>query len=382
MQNISYLFEGVEDPRTSNATRHDLNDMLIIGLMTIICGGEGCTDMAVFGREKEDFLRQFLKLDHGIPSHDAFSDLFRIIDPKGLQIALLRLVGGWQEYFGDDVIAIDGKALRRSFAEASKRSPLHLVQAFATQTGVVLGQVRVADKSNEITALPALLELLSIAGRTVTLDAMHTQRSTAETILAQNGHYVLALKGNQGTLNEDVRLYMEDPPLGADITVSDDVVEKGHGRIETRRARVSTDIEWVQERHDWPGLKAFGAVEAERYIKGKTTSETRYFLMSETLSPEQLLTKVRLHWGIENSLHWVLDVTMNEDQQRTRAGHGAENMALMRRMAINMVRVVPEKKKTSMRSKLKRAGWNNNYLLEILIGAKVQLNEDEKVQKR
>ncbi len=276
----------------------------------------------------------------------------------------------------------NGKALRRSFAEASNRSPLHLVQAFATATGVVLGQVRVADKSNEITALPALLELLSIAGKTVTLDAMHTQRSTADTILAQNGHYVLALKGNQGTLNEDIRLYLEDPPAGAEMTVSDDVVEKGHGRIETRRARVSTDIEWVQERHDWPGLAAFGAVEAERYIKGKTTSETRYFLLSEILSPEQLLTKVRSHWGIENSLHWVLDVTMNEDQQRTRVGHGAENMALMRRMAINMVRVVPEKKKTSMRSKLKRAGWNNSYLLEIIIGAKVQLNEDEKVQKR
>jgi len=269
--------------------------------------------------------------------------------------------------------------LRRSFTAASKRSPLHLVQAFASETGVVLGQVRVSDTSNEITALPALLDLLSITGKTVTLDAMHTQRSTAKEILAQKGNYVLALKGHQGTLHKDVRLAMDDPPSAATMSVSEAVTETGHGRIETRRAWVSTDIDGLQERHAWPGLAACGAVQAERNIKGKTTRETRYFLLSEPLAPDQLLTKVRKHWGIENSLHWVLDATMNEDQQRTRTDHGAKNMALMRRMAINMARVVPEQKKSSMRSKLKRAGWNNNYLLEIIIGAKIQLNEIEKV---
>jgi len=172
---------------------------------------------------------------------------------------------------------------------------------------------------------------------------------------------------------------MDDPPSAAMMSVSEAVTETGHGRIETRRAWVSTDIDGLQERHAWPGLAACGAVQAERNIKGKTTRETRYFLLSEPLAPDQLLTKVRKHWGIENSLHWVLDATMNEDQQRTRTDHGAKNMALMRRMAINMARVVPEQKKSSMRSKLKRAGWNNNYLLEIIIGAKIQLNEIEKV---
>lgn len=207
MQTCIDLFEGIEDPRTSNATRHDLHDMLMIGLLTIISGGEGCSDMAIFGREKEDFLRRFLRLEHGIPSHDSFSRLFRNLDTSGLQDVLLRLVMGWSERLGDDVIAIDGKALRRSFADASRRSPLHLVQAFASEAKLVLGQVRVSDRSNEITALPILLDLLDIDGRTVTVDAMHTQRSTAETIVERNGHYILALKGNQGTLNEDVRLY-------------------------------------------------------------------------------------------------------------------------------------------------------------------------------
>ena len=382
MQTCIDLFEGIEDPRTSNATRHDLHDMLMIGLLAIICGGEGCTDMAIFGREKEDFLRRFLKLEHGIPSHDAFSDLFRILDPAGLQHVLLRLVRGWGERFGEDVIAIDGKALRRSFADTSRRSPLHLVQAFASEAKLVLGQVRVSDKSNEITALPALLDLLDIDGRTVTVDAMHTQRSTAETVVERNGHYILALKGNQGTLNEDVRLYMEDPDFAHATDMSPDVVEKDHGRIETRRAGVCTDIDWLQERHGWPGLVAIGSVGSERHVKGNTTSETRYFLMSEALDPSVFLSRVRAHWGIENSLHWVLDVTMNEDQQRTREGNGAENMAMMRRMALNMVRGMRERKKTSVRSKLKRAGWNNDFLLEIIQAASYGMAEYEKIQKR
>ena len=172
---------------------------------------------------------------------------------------------------------------------------------------------------------------------------------------------------------------MDDPPSAVPMSVSEAVTETGHGRIETRWAWVLTDIDGIQERHVWPGLTACGAVQAERSIKGKTTRENRYFLLSEPLAPDQLLTKVWKHWRIENSLHWVLEVTMNEDQQRTRTGHGAANMALMQRMAVNMARVVPEQKKSSMRSKLKQAGWNNNYLLEIIIGTKIQLNEIEKV---
>ena len=211
MQDFARIFDGVEDPRTSNATRHDLHEMLMIALLCVICGGQTCTDMELFGRSKEQFLRRFMTLEHGIPSHDAFSALFRILDPDCLGRALLRLAADWAERLGPDVIAIDGKTLRRSFEDAAKRTPLHVVNAFATGARLTLGQVKVDGKSNEITAMPALLELLDIEGSTVTVDAMHTQRATAETITAKGGAYVLALKGNQETLHDDVRLHMADP---------------------------------------------------------------------------------------------------------------------------------------------------------------------------
>ncbi len=384
MQDLKVIFEGVEDPRRSNATRHDLHEMLMIALLCALCGGEGCSDMALFGRCKESFLRRFMKLEHGIPSHDAFSDLFNALDPKGLNAALLRLAGGWAERLGDGVVAIDGKALRRSFADATERSALHLVQAFATGAGVVLGQVRVSGKSNEITAMPALLDLLDLRGRTVTADAMHTQRATAEQVTARGGDYVLALKGNQGSLHGDVEKYMEDPQMSGNIDVSEELVEKGHGRIETRRARVCHDVDWLRETHDWPGLAAFGAVDATRETRDGTAAGTRYFIMSGTLSPERLLEAVRAHWRIENSLHWVLDVAMNEDQQRNRIGNGPENLAMMRRMALNLVRSARERRGVSMRGRMKMAGWDHDVLLE-LVRAAADLSEEARkmeVQKR
>jgi len=194
MQDLNVIFEGVKDPRRSNATRHDLHEMLMIALLSTLCGGEGCSDMALFGRCKEAFLRRFLKLEHGIPSHDAFSDLFNALDPDGLDTALARLISGWAERLGDDVIAIDGKALRRSFADAADRSPLHLVQAFAAEAGIVPGQVRVSDRSNEITAMPALPALPAPEGMTVTDGAMDGRRETAERVTARGGAYVLASK--------------------------------------------------------------------------------------------------------------------------------------------------------------------------------------------
>ena len=202
MQEFSALFEGVEDPRCSNATGHSLHEMLMIALLSVLCGGEGCADMERFGRAKEPFLRRFMVLAHGIPSHDAFSDLFNALDPGGLQRVLLRLLEDWSALLKDDVIAIDGKSLRRSFADAAARSPVHLVQAFAARARVVLGQVKVADKSNEIAAMPKLLEMLALKGRIVTADAMHTQRAAAESITARGGDYVLALKGDQASLHD------------------------------------------------------------------------------------------------------------------------------------------------------------------------------------
>jgi len=258
MEEFSQLFEGVSDPRRSNAKRHDLHEMLMIALLSVLCGGEGCHDMSLFGRSKEKFLRRFMTLNHGIPSHDAFSDLFNSLDPKSLQPVMQRLLGDFARNLGggsDPVIAIDGKALRRSFDKASGKSPLHLVQAFAAEARLVLGQVAVDQKSNEITAIPELLTLLDVKGRIITADAMHTQRATSEAVCARGGDYVLALKGNQGTLFEDAKLYLDDPEF-SDNCQTFQSVDAGHGRIETRTALVSTDIGWLQERHNWPGLSA------------------------------------------------------------------------------------------------------------------------------
>ena len=374
MREISQLFEGVEDPRRSNATRHDLCEMLMIGLLCVMCGGEGCVDMARFGRSKLEFLLKFMKLEHGIPSHDAFSDLFNALDPGGLHDALLKLASGWGELLKDDVIAVDGKALRRSFKDAASRSPLHLVHAFAAQSRLVVGQVRVDAKSNEITAMPKLLELLDVKGRIITADAMHTQRSTAEEVTRRRGDYVLALKGNQEKLHDEVRFHFADPDNAEKMLFCKDL-DKDHGRIELREATVCHDVQALQDLHHWPGLEAVGKVEATREIKGKRETETRFFLLSSKMTPERFLGAVRAHWAVENSLHWVLDVTMNEDAQRNRTGSGPENLALMRRLALNIARAHPGK--DSMRGKLKKAAWRNEYLLELIRSA-VKVKEAKK----
>lgn len=379
MQDFARIFDGVKDPRTSNATRHDLHEMLMTALLCVICGGQTCTDMELFGRSKEEFLRRFMRLEHGIPSHDAFSALFRILDPDCLGGALLRLAADWAGRLGPDVIAIDGKTLRRSFEDASKRTPLHLVNAFAAGARLALGQVRVDGKSNEITAMPALLELLDIEGSTVTVDAMHTQRATAEALTARGGEYVLALKGNQETLHDDVRLHLADPENAEKMLRFKDL-DKDHGRIETREAVVCHDIDMLQDRHHWPGLQAVGKVTSTREIRGKQSAETRYFLLSGKPGPERFLETVRAHWAVENSLHWVLDVTMGEDSLRNRKDNGPENLALMRKLALNLARATPTHKKQSMRGKLKRAGWDNGFLLKLISFAS-NLTTDAKPEK-
>ena len=239
MQGMQHAFDGVEVPRRSNATRHDLHELLVIALLSTILGAKQCTDMTLFGRIKEPFFRQFTKIEHGIPSLDAFSDLFNIIDPAGLDAAHLCPAGNWaqQLQLGEEVVASDGKSLRRSFADAAERSPLHLVRTFAAKAEMVLGQVRVSGKSNDITAMRALLELLDRDGAT-----MSSQRATAERVTADGGDYVLALKGNRGTLHDAVRLCKEDPQAVENIDCAEDVVDKGHGRIEVWRARACHDV--------------------------------------------------------------------------------------------------------------------------------------------
>lgn len=301
MDRFSSCFKEIEDPRRSNC-RHDLNEMLVIALGAILCGGEDCTDMALFGEAKEEFLRQFMTLRHGIPSHDTFSGLFRDLDPAGFHAAFQSFMTAFATNLGE-VIAIDGKSLRRSFDRAQGRSPLHLVSAWASEQRLVLGQIAVDKKSNEITAVPKLLELLTLKGRIVTLDAMHCQRDTAKAITGAKSDYALALKGNQGTLHDDVAVFFADAQVGPADTHT--TTDGDHGRIEVRRHEVITEIDWLAERHDWPGLKAIGKVTRSREAGRKTTTETAFYLLSNRWNAEDFAEIIRTHWGIENSLHWV-----------------------------------------------------------------------------
>lgn len=354
-------WEGLEDPRSGNAGLHDFHELLAIGLCCVLCGGQGPTDMAVFARAKEPFLRGFLTLANGLPSHDTFNRLFRDLDPDQFRDSFQRFMGQFSEQL-QGVVAIDGKVLRRSFDRARGKSPLHMVSAWGCQQRLVLAQIATDAKSNEITAVPKLLKLLTLKGAIVTTDALNCQRAIAEQIVEQKGDYALALKGNQGTLHDDVVLLLDDPELKASHSAP--LVEADHGRIETRTATVSTEIGWLQKQHQWPGLKAIGKVTRVRETGEKTTTETAYYLLSSELTPERFNEVVRQHWSIENSLHWRLDVVMIEDQDRTRAGNGAQNLAVLRHMVINAMQ--KEGSKGSLRGKFKRAGWDDRFLFRLL----------------
>jgi predicted transposase YbfD/YdcC len=354
-------FEDLKDPRTGNAGLHGLHELLFIALCTVLSGGQGATDMARFAAAKEPFLRGFLKLENGLPSHDTFSRLFRLLDPEQFRAVFQRFMARFSETV-QGVIAIDGKVLRRSFDRASNKSALHMVSAWGCDQRMVLAQIATEAKSNEITAVPKLLEMLSLKGTIVTVDALNCQREIAQKIVGQGGDYALALKGNQGTLHDDVVTYLNDP--ASKTITAKPVVDGDHGRIETRTATVSTNIEWLQDNHQWPGLAAIAKVHRTREIKGKTTSETAYYLLSADLSPERCNEAVRSHWGVENRLHWRLDVTMNEDQDRTRLGNAPHNLAVLRHMALNVMQ--KDKSKNSLRGKFLRAGWDDRYLARLL----------------
>jgi predicted transposase YbfD/YdcC len=347
--------------RTGNAALHDFNELLVIALCSVLSGGQGAVDMGLYARAKEPFLRGFLKLSNGLPSHDTFSRLFRRLDPEQFRAAFQRFM---TKFSGQcqGVVAIDGKVLRRSFDRASSKSALHMVSAWGCEQRLVLAQIATDAKSNEITAVPKLLEMLSLKGTIVTTDALNCQRAIAQQIVDQGGDYALALKGNQGTLHDDVRLFLDDPACKA--TTVEPTVEADHGRIETRTAMVSTDIDWLRKDHQWPGLAAIGKVVRIREALDKTSTETAYYLLSTALSAKRFNEVVRQHWGVENRLHWRLDVVMNEDQDRTRLGNGPHNLAVLRHMAINAMQT--DTAKGSLRGKFKRAGWDDTYLTSLL----------------
>jgi len=361
MDRFRMAFDGIEDPRTGNRLEHDLQEILFIALCASLCGAESCVDMADFGEAKEEVLRGFLELGGGPPSHDTFSRIFRLLDPAQFHDAFQGFMAAFAAARAG-VVAIDGKSLRRSFDRAAGASPLHLVSAWATEERLVLGQMKVAREGNEITAVPALLRLLSLDGATVTVDAMHCQRATAEAILAAGGDYVMAVKANQPALHDDIKLMMDDPGAPADDDT--ETVDADHGRIETRRAEVLHDVEWLTESHRWPGLATIGKVTATREIDGRASTATRYYIASRPMAAAELNRLARGHWGIENRLHWVLDVVMNEDQARARKDNAPENLALLRRLALNIIK--RNNDNGSNRLKFKRAGWDDRFLAKLI----------------
>jgi predicted transposase YbfD/YdcC len=360
MDGFAAVFEDLDDPRTGNAARHSLLEILLIALCTVLCGGQTAVDMAEFAEAKEEFLREFLTLANGLPSHDTFSRVFRLLDPEQFSGCFGRFMARFAAEHG--VIAIDGKVSRRSFDRASGKSALHMVSAWGCEERLVLAQVATDTKSNEITAVPKLLAMLSLGGSIVTVDALNCQRAIAQQIIDQGGDYALALKGNQGNLHADIRDFLDDPATPSQSSGA--LTEADHGRIETRTAIVSDDIAWLEENHSWPGLAAIGKVTRSREMNGNTTSETAYYLLSTKMMPERFARIVRSHWAIENSLHWCLDVIMNEDQARARMDNAPHNLAVLRHLALNAVRNDPAK--GSLRVKLKRAAWSNDYLVKLL----------------
>jgi predicted transposase YbfD/YdcC len=362
-------FATVPDPRIARQRWHKLSDILVIAVCAVLCGAESYPAIEDFGYEREDWLGQFLELPAGIPSHDTFNRVLRLVDPVELQSCFLRWMQAVAEVTDGEVVAIDGKALRRSFAKGTAKRAIHMVSAWATANGVVLGQRKVDTKSNEITAIPALLALLALKGCIVTIDAMGCQRDIAQKIVTQGADYVLALKGNQPTLEQAVeRFFLTGPEAEAHCRQSDyqEHSEHGHGRVETRRAWISADLDAELRATAWPGLQSIGLVEATRTVGGKTSVEQRFYLSSLPPQAPQFAQAVRKHWGIENQLHWTLDVTFHEDQSRLRTGYGAENFAVLRHIALNLLRQEPSAK--SLPRKRLACALNPDYLLKVLLG--------------
>ncbi len=359
-------FADLPDPRQLAKVIYPLNEVLLVSLLGVLAGAETFTDIARFGEKKLDLLRRFLPFANGAPAHDRLGEIFAALDSGQFQRCFVAWVSALTG-LNAEVIAIDGKTSRRSGSKVAGVDPIHMVSAFAAGRRLVLGQVKVEAKSNEIIAIPHLLDLLVLEGATITIDAIGCQRDIARKIIDKKGEYVLALKGNQGTLQEDVELFAAEQKARdfKDTKVSHSKDVNGdHGRIETRKTTVFHDIDWLCQRHQWPGLQAVIMVESEREIAGKTQRETRFYLTSSTAQADKLADCVRSHWAIENSLHWVLDMVFRDDERRIRSGNAATNFVTLCHIAQNLLR--QSKGKDSMRLKRKTAAWDDEFLLALI----------------
>ncbi len=369
------LLTAVDDPRRPQGQHHSLEAILLIATLAVICGADNGTEVEFFGHQKQAWLETFLELPHGVPSHDTFGRVFGLLDPAPREACFAAWVQSLAATLQDGVVAVDGKAARGSHDQARGVSPLHLVSAWADEARLVLGQRRVDSRSNEITAIPALLKTLTLEGCIVTIDRVPPgwgcQKRIAQTIRDRGADYVLALKGNQPQLHEAVvETFAVEQAEGFEGCDHDfhQTVNKNHGRIETRRCWVLGTPEYsryVDPDGVWPDLQSLIMIEAQRRQGDQVTAETRYYISSLPADARVLLQAVRSHWGIENSLHWVLDMAFREDASRVRTGHAAHNLSLLRRMALNLLRRETTAK-GGIAARRKQAGWNDGYLLKVL----------------
>ena len=359
---LHHYFSPLPDPRIQRNKKHLLIDIIVLSIIAVLCGAESWNSIEMFGNSKKDFLSKILKLPHGIPSHDTINRVFSLINPGKFEQLFVQWVQSLRDTkISREVIAVDGKTMRGSKDSYHDQLAIHIVSAWANSNQLVLGQVKTNEKSNEITAIPELLNMLDIEGCIITIDAMGTQKKIAETIIDKQADYILALKGNQGYLKEDVQnTFIRQQPDSTDETV-----EKGHGRIETRKCEVINKLDFLDEKEQWASLKSLARVTAIREINGKESSEKRLYISSVEADAKSFNLFIRQHWGVENSLHWTLDVTFREDAQRKRNGHAANNFALVEKIALNLLKTEGSKN-MSIKNKRLVAAWDNQFLLKIL----------------
>lgn len=364
-------FTALSDPRSPLGKRHKLLDIIVIALCGAICGVDNAEELQEFGEAKEKWFRTFLELPHGIPSQDTFLRVFAALDPEEFRRCFIEWVESLREQGDGEIIAVDGKSIRRALDSARNGLCVHMVNAWLSEEGLVIGSMRTAAKSNEITAIPELLRLLNIEGSTVTTDAMGCQRDIAKTIVEGGGEYMLQVADNHPAMLKDIVDYFDYVEEGGDalgLLSVHETVDGDHGRVEERRYQHTTDIDWYQNKSRWAGLASFAKVTAKRtdLSTGKTSEDSRYYICSyREPNAERASRPIRLHWGVENGLHWVLDMAFDEDRNRCRTGNAAENFAIVRHVALNLIKREKTKKKGVL-TKRKRCGWDHDYLLKVL----------------
>ncbi len=366
-KSIESFFEGIEDHRHHNKL-HKLIDVIIIAICGVVAGADTYEQIENFGNKRKKWLSKFLELPRGIPSHDTFGRIFERLNPHEFQNSFKRWIESVTERTKGQVIAIDGKTLRRSHDRSSNKKAIHMISAWASSNQVVLGQLKTEEKSNEITAIPYLLKLLDISGCIITIDAMGTQKKIAKTIIDKDGDYVLAVKENQKRLYSDTKLFfhqMESMKKEGYTFEEHTTVDGNHGRVETRKYVITSDIDWLQDKENWPGIKCLGMVESTREIKGDRSHEKRYYISSLKYDVQKFGNAVRSHWGIENSVHWVLDIAFREDESRIRKGSAPENIAAIRHVALNLLRN-NKTFKGSIKTKRLNAAMDTEYLEEVV----------------